>query len=384
MPLQSKHFSGDKRLEACLVQDSAHVLRGDRGPYVLKIQQAVVILSDEAVPIEELDEMRYGPDTAKAVLSYKRQNSIINFAYQTTADDVVGKMTIKSLDEGMARFEAQLMLEPRPTPGPHPRSPEEKKPAGGNAIPILGAPLLHEVGLSIGDAGDEWDPPVLGWPDDLKATLARSNALRTRDNDYLAPIIDWGQGRKTLKELSKLLASSPDSVAKIREIYDRMKPFGIWPHIAAIRNTYTGAGSRGFFADAVDHDAFLRKMKQLTEHRNIFELNFGKARFCQDIGNLHGARDTFREVVVFGPGLHVCVTQPAERGKTPCDIHVDVFQQGNLVKCGHCIPLPDHATVAHVISVSPYLARRAYEPVNLAKENVKRYLKKMGADVPGL
>jgi hypothetical protein len=44
MPLRSKQFAGDARLKACLVKDSAHVLLGDRGPYVRKIQQAVVIL----------------------------------------------------------------------------------------------------------------------------------------------------------------------------------------------------------------------------------------------------------------------------------------------------------------------------------------------------
>src|SRR5262245_55705452 len=179
-------------------------------------------------------------------------------------------------------------------------------------------------------------------------------------------------------------AASPDSVAKIQEIYDRMKRFGTWPHIKAIRNIYTGVGSRGFFADAVDHEAFLRDMKFLTRHRNVIEMKVGKARFCQDIGNVHGARDTFREVVLFGPGLHVCITQPAERGKTPCDIHVDTFQQGNLVRFGHCVPLPDHATVAHVISVSPYLAERAKEEAAQAKRKAIEYLKKKGAKVPGL
>src|SRR5262245_55784393 len=44
MSLQSKLFKGDQRLEACLVQDSPHVLTGVAGDYVLKIQKALSIL----------------------------------------------------------------------------------------------------------------------------------------------------------------------------------------------------------------------------------------------------------------------------------------------------------------------------------------------------
>ena len=53
----------------------------------------------------------YGPATAAAVLAYKRKRSIINTSYQKTADNIVGIMTIQSMDRelnGLAR---------RPTPG---------------------------------------------------------------------------------------------------------------------------------------------------------------------------------------------------------------------------------------------------------------------------
>ena len=40
MALQSKLFRGDPKLEACLVNDKAHVLQGARGEHVSKLQQA--------------------------------------------------------------------------------------------------------------------------------------------------------------------------------------------------------------------------------------------------------------------------------------------------------------------------------------------------------
>jgi hypothetical protein len=48
--------------------------------------------------------------------------------------------------------------------------------------------------------------------------------------------------------------------------------------------------------------------------------------FCEDSTNVHGPRDTFRELVQQGPGLHVCVTQPAARNSEFHDIHIDRFQ----------------------------------------------------------
>ena len=37
--------------------------------------------------------------TQQAVLNYKRARSIINYAYQTQADAIVGNMTIAALDD---------------------------------------------------------------------------------------------------------------------------------------------------------------------------------------------------------------------------------------------------------------------------------------------
>jgi len=113
MPLQSKLFAGEPRLEGCLVRDSDHVTQGSRGYFVTLIQAALVALDACEVDAREVAEARYGNSTAAAVLSYKQKRSIINPAYQTSADDIVGKMTIASLDRELCDLEARLRARPR-------------------------------------------------------------------------------------------------------------------------------------------------------------------------------------------------------------------------------------------------------------------------------
>jgi peptidoglycan hydrolase-like protein with peptidoglycan-binding domain len=105
MALQSKLFRGDPKLEACLVNDTAHVLQGTRGEHVSKLQKALNALGDQAISPDEIGSKTYGPSTASAVLSYKKKRNIINFSYQTQADNIVGKMTIASLDKEMQQLE---------------------------------------------------------------------------------------------------------------------------------------------------------------------------------------------------------------------------------------------------------------------------------------
>lgn len=105
MGLQSKLFRGDAALDACLVRDSAHVLQGARGPHVSKIQHALFVLDGASIATDELAKMLYGPATAAAVLAYKQARKIINYSYQTKADNVVGKMTIAALDREMLAAE---------------------------------------------------------------------------------------------------------------------------------------------------------------------------------------------------------------------------------------------------------------------------------------
>jgi hypothetical protein len=101
MALRSKLFRGDQLLEAAANLDAAHITRGAKGAHVGKIQQALTQLDGADIAADEA----YGPATAAAVLNYKTKRKIINFSYQTTPDDIVGKMTIAALDAEMVLLE---------------------------------------------------------------------------------------------------------------------------------------------------------------------------------------------------------------------------------------------------------------------------------------
>jgi hypothetical protein len=114
MSLKSRLFAGDRALEACLTQDSAHVTLNARGDHVSKIQTALFVLDEVSVAPSELRSQTYGPSTAAGVLAFKQRRRIINFAYQTQADNIVGKMTI-------ARMDAEMVIAEKlpPIPAPH-------------------------------------------------------------------------------------------------------------------------------------------------------------------------------------------------------------------------------------------------------------------------
>lgn len=101
MALQSKLFKNDPKLEACLVNDSAHVTLGTVGNHVSKIQTALLILENANIAPNELVTSKYGTSTAAAVLAFKRKRNIVNRTYQNQADNIVGKMTIAALDKEM-------------------------------------------------------------------------------------------------------------------------------------------------------------------------------------------------------------------------------------------------------------------------------------------
>lgn len=102
MPLKSSALAGDDRLEACLVKDSAHLTLGVQGEFVAKVQAALIFLDELTIDEQELDTNTYGPSTAAAVLKFKKKRKIINRSYQQHEDDIVGKMTIKALDDELA------------------------------------------------------------------------------------------------------------------------------------------------------------------------------------------------------------------------------------------------------------------------------------------
>jgi hypothetical protein len=105
MPLHSRLFRSDPKLQACLREDSQHVTPGAVGDHVGKIQTALAWLDGATINALEIAARRYGQSTAAAVLSYKKKRSIINRSYQTQADNIVGKMTIASLDKEILQRE---------------------------------------------------------------------------------------------------------------------------------------------------------------------------------------------------------------------------------------------------------------------------------------
>jgi hypothetical protein len=111
MGLQSHLFAGDSKLEAAAISDAAHILPGSTGPHVGKIQRALILLDDAKIAEDSI----YGPATAAAVLAYKQKRNIVNRSYQTTADNIVGKMTIAALDEEMLAHEPEESIVPQVT-----------------------------------------------------------------------------------------------------------------------------------------------------------------------------------------------------------------------------------------------------------------------------
>lgn len=107
MPLVSRWFSGNARLQKCLVSDPAHVVPGDSGDHVTLIQDALQLLEGAEISREDIVGGVYGRSTAAAVLAFKRKRGIVNRAYQTAPDDIVGRITIQALDEEIAARERQ-------------------------------------------------------------------------------------------------------------------------------------------------------------------------------------------------------------------------------------------------------------------------------------
>ncbi|MFY7953439.1 MAG: hypothetical protein ACOVT5_13120, partial [Armatimonadaceae bacterium] len=110
MALTSRMFAGNERLQACSREHNSHITRKDSGSHVALVQNALILLDAAVIDAGELDRAEYGPSTASAVLKYKQKHAIINFTYQTTADDIVGIMTIRDLDARMLVVEAPFSL----------------------------------------------------------------------------------------------------------------------------------------------------------------------------------------------------------------------------------------------------------------------------------
>ncbi|WP_040779652.1 peptidoglycan-binding domain-containing protein [Nocardia pneumoniae] len=94
--------SPDQQLENCLVSDPAHIGEGINavGEHVRRIQIALNEVDDAGLEVDGI----YGEDTGDAVEDYKNVRHILAPG-QTQADRIVGKRTIKTLDEEVFEFE---------------------------------------------------------------------------------------------------------------------------------------------------------------------------------------------------------------------------------------------------------------------------------------
>lgn len=103
--LVSRLFRSSDDLQNCAVLDQAHLTPGSSGDAVALVQRALVIIEQADISESEIAAQYYGDTTAREVLKYKTKRNIINYSYQTTADNIVGKMTIAALDQEMFRRE---------------------------------------------------------------------------------------------------------------------------------------------------------------------------------------------------------------------------------------------------------------------------------------
>lgn len=368
MPLRSQLFSGNKKLQACLTSDAAHVTPGARGEHVALIQSALVRFRFLKIEDARAEAKFYGALTTAAVLAYKREFKIINRNYQTSADKIVGKMTIASLDHGILVLD-DMIGGPRltPPPGPHPKSPTPgvPNPAPVTAKSLTAAPAPPVAAPSVAAFG----PPLSSLPDDIQAVIRRSNDAKVPGVDLLTPFLETGDGPLSAAELTKRFAGGHSvRIPVLTGLHARMLPFNIWPNIKIIREVYIGknSSSLGIFCEPFDHEAFFHQMIGLTKGPERFPPPGGgvgipitDSKFCKDMFNVHGARDSFREIVKQGPGLHICIAQPAVRSQLSCDLHVDAIQQGSVCSRGSCIPLVNGQTIEHLRTVGPWLAEQA-------------------------
>lgn len=139
-------------MEAAAVSDPAHIAQGAAGPHVAKIQEALMRLDDVRIDVPELNMARFGPSTADAVLAFKRKRNIVNRAYQSQPDNIVGKMTMAAMDEELAKQERTTgplslrVISPAPERldhRPHVYSNPVRNSFAGSALgPVLFSPAL--------------------------------------------------------------------------------------------------------------------------------------------------------------------------------------------------------------------------------------------------
>lgn len=171
MPLTSKLFRDDEKLQKCLVSDPHHVVPGARGAHVAKIQQALVALGAGVIAPDEIEQELYGPTTARTVLTFKGPpRNILNVALgQTRPDNIVGKKTIAALDRELVEMENRpapafslfVSLTREGSPHDHSACPLD---GGGVRVDHLATAINPGLGRKI-NIGGEGELQYLGFED---------------------------------------------------------------------------------------------------------------------------------------------------------------------------------------------------------------------------
>ena len=216
--LKSREFAGDARLEACAVSDPAHVMPGSVGDHVGKIQQALIKVGGLAIDPTELAQKRYGQSTVEAVRRFKTERSILNYAGQI--DVIVGKKTIRALDDGLL---APAPIPPLP-PGPPSAARDLSFGMTGRDVENLQLLLNHHLsGLPLkplnpdGIFGNETRNRVMEFQ-------KRNRLLPTRmqvPDEFSRPLkVDGIVGQHTLRvllDIRKLYSTTPSSFSPVDE-----------------------------------------------------------------------------------------------------------------------------------------------------------------------
>lgn len=163
-------------LDACLVEDVAHIFSGARGTHVACIQIALSLLSDGALFLV-IDGV-YGDATATAVFEYKDARQILGPG-QASPDDIVGKRTLQSLDDEMSIFEEQSVATDEfisttvlGAPHDHSACPLSgfSAPGSGGRVNHFGLPVNPLPGRSI-NIGGEGETDYLQFEDFVTGTV---------------------------------------------------------------------------------------------------------------------------------------------------------------------------------------------------------------------
>jgi hypothetical protein len=145
------------------------------------------------------------------------------------------------------------------------------------------------------------------------------------------------------------------TLSVVRDVFNRVQGVypTIWDYIDVLYFPWTypmgSQVSEGFTFDCSKPDDLLTMMR--------FACVPGR-KFCEDWMSVHGPRDCFREIITAtGPGLHVCVTQPAARGKTRHEIHIDQFQMVCLVRDGGSCNYQHLSSADHYKQAIPWVVK---------------------------